>query len=176
MLLPRRVLGAAVLLTNPKVGGGSLKERIQGQIRSSQVRNHSARHFRHYAVLLVCWFSWLSFQRGYFGARTAMPPPPRPTGGIARGPKGPPTPPPPSHTGLRAGRGAAPPPPPPAPTSAGEPQARPSAPPGPGGRPPPQEERRRGKGNGGWTCSREPTLACRSNAHNGTAAPHMTLP
>ena len=39
---------------------------------------------------------------------------------------------------------------------------------GRGGRPPPQEERRRGKGNGSWTCSREPTLACRSNAHNGT--------
>ena len=65
-------------------------------------------------------------------------PPPRPTRGIARGPKAPPnpSPPPPPHR-PEGGRGGGPPtPPPPAPTTAGEPQARPSAPPGPGGRPP----------------------------------------
>ena len=103
-----------------------------------------------------------------------MPPPPRPAGSITRGPKAPPHSPPPLPHRPESGPGGAP-PPRPAPTSAGEPQARPSAPPGPGGRPPPQEERRRGKGNGGWTCSREPTLACRSNAHNGTGRrPHPT--
>ena len=65
-------------------------------------------------------------------------PPPRPTGGIARGPKAPPHSPPPPPTQARERAGGRPPhpPPSPAPTSAGEPQARPSAPPGPGGRPP----------------------------------------
>ena len=45
----------------------------------------------------------------------AAPPPPRPSGGVPRGPEGPPHSPPPSHTGPRAGGGAAPPPPPAAP-------------------------------------------------------------
>ena len=61
-------------------------------------------------------------------------PPPRPTRGIARGPKAPPQPTPPPHR-PEGGRGGGP-PTPPAPTTAGEPQARPSAPPGPGGHPP----------------------------------------
>ena len=66
VLLPRGVLGAPVLLTYPQMGGGSRRERIQGQIRSSQVRDHSVRHFGPYAVLLVCWPSGLSVQRRHF--------------------------------------------------------------------------------------------------------------
>ena len=68
-------------------------------------------------------------------------PPPRPTGGIARGPKGPPTPPPPSHTGPRAGGGAAPPtppPPPPHPPQLGSHRRGPPPPQGRGGAPPPR--------------------------------------
>ena len=69
------------------------------------------------------------------------PPPPWPSGGVARGPKGPPHSPPPLPHRPESGRGGGPPtPPPPAPTPAGEPQARPSAPPGPGGRPPPRRD------------------------------------
>ena len=49
------------------------------------------------------------------GARTAKPPPPRPTGGIARGPKAPPHSPPPLPHRPESGRGGAPPPPPPPP-------------------------------------------------------------
>ena len=90
--------------------------------------------------------------------------------------KGPPPLPPPLPHRPESWRGGAP-PPPPAPTPVGEPQARPSSPPGPGGRPPPKKGRRRGKGNGGWTCSREPTPACRSNAHSGTEnRPRPTSP
>ena len=40
--------------------------RVNPKIRSSQVRNHSARHFRPYTVLLVCRTSWLSVQCGHF--------------------------------------------------------------------------------------------------------------
>ena len=82
--------------------------------------------------------------------------------------RAPPTPPPLPHR-PESGRGGGPPtPPPPRPPQLGSHRRGPPPPQGRGGAPPPQEGRRRGKGNGGWTCSREPTLACRSNAHNGT--------
>ena len=65
------------------------------------------------------------------------PPPPRPTGGIARGPKGPPySPPPPSQTGPKAGGGAAPPPPPPHPPQLGSHRRGPPPPQGRVGAPP----------------------------------------
>ena len=106
-------------------------------------------------------------------------PPPRPTRGIARGPKGPLQPTPPPRTDPRAGGEAAPPPPPPppppAPTTAGEPQARPSAPPGPGGRPPL-------RGNGGAMRAtaagpapanpRRRARATRTTEQEGGRAPH----
>ena len=104
-----------------------------------------------------------------------MPPPPRPSGGVVRGPKGPPHSPPPSHAGRRAGGGAAPPPPRPAPIPAGEPQARPSAPPGPGGRPPP---RRDGDAVGGAAAGPAPAnphrraRATRTTEQEGGRAPH----
>ena len=66
-----------------------------------------------------------------------MPPPPRPTGGIARGPKGPPHSPPPLPHRPESGRGGGPPtPPPPHPPQLGSHRRRPPPPQGRGGAPP----------------------------------------
>ena len=66
-----------------------------------------------------------------------MPPPPRPTGGIARGPKGPPHSPPPPPTQARERAGGRPPqPPPPHPPQLGSHRRGPPPPQGRGGAPP----------------------------------------
>ena len=67
------------------------------------------------------------------------PPPPRPTGGIARGPKGPPHSPPPLPHRPESGRGGGPPsPPPPHPPQMGSHRRGPPPPQGRGGAPPPK--------------------------------------
>ena len=101
----------------------------------------------------------------------AAPPPPWPTGGIARGPKAPPHSPPapplPHRPKERAG-GRPPHPPPPHPPQLGSHRRGPPPPQGRGGAP---THRRNGdtvRATAAGPAPGQPTPACRSNAHNGT--------
>ena len=106
-----------------------------------------------------------------------MPPPPPGRQEASPGDQRPLPLPPPSHSGPRAGGGAAPQPPPPHPCQLRSHRRGPPPPRSRRDAPPPQKGRRRGGGSGGWTCCREPTLSCRSNAHNRTVwRPRPTRP
>ena len=106
-----------------------------------------------------------------------MPPPPRPSGGVAKGPKGRPhSPPPPLPHRPESGRGGGPPTPPPA--LLGSHKRGPPPPKGRGGVPPPEGTATRWGERRLDLLPRTHTgvLEQRAQRNRKEAAPHITLP